>query len=146
MWMQAYERGTGDLTDRYDPVLAKDGIVRVSEREQARLDSDALLALGARRQSNLIRFTFGSGYTQFAGASVPIVSQFSISWDEYKRRRRQPWPTAPGAFKIASPHADQGRTEAGTGCDDNTEALAEGFAGEFERRGRNRHSRKSSTI
>ena len=146
MWMQAYERGTGDLTDRYDPVLAKDGIVRVSEREQARLDSDALLALGARRQSSLVRFTFGSGYTQFAGASVPIVSQFSISWDEYRRRRRQPWPTAPGAFTIAAPQADRAPAESGTGCDDNTEALAGGFAGEFERRGRNRNSQKSSTI
>ena len=147
MWMQTYERGTGDLTDRYDPVLAKDGIVRVSEREQARLDSDALLALGARRQSSLIRFTFGSGYTQFAGASIPIVSQFSISWDEYQRRRQRPWPTAPGAFTIASHHGEQGSLESDVGIDhDGGHFETGGFTEEFERRGRKRDSRQSSTI
>ena len=147
MWMQAHERGTGELADRYDPVLAKDGVVRVSEREQARLDSDALLSLGARRQSSLIRFTFGSGYTQFAGASVPIVSQFSISMDEYKRRRQRPWPEAPGAFTISPPSTEKSSQPDPTidSPDESGTSDAADFTSEFERRGK-RESAKSRAI
>ena len=150
MWLQEYERGVGELTDRYDPVLAQDGLVRVSEREQARLDSDALLALGARRQSSLIRFTFGSGYTQFAGASVPMVSQFSISYDEYKRRRRLQWPTAPGAFTISPPNmkavVDSTIESSARPDQSRTPAAASEFAREFERRGKTEAAKSSVRI
>jgi hypothetical protein len=141
MWLQKYERGTGDLIERYDPVFAKERLVRVTEKDQSRLDANALLALGSRRQSSLIRFTFGSGYTQFAGASVPVVSQYSISYDEYLRRRSLPWPTAEGAFEIAPPSVSRPTDDARSAiAPDSFEAsIAEDdteFASEFERRGR----------
>lgn len=141
MWMQPYERGTGELVDRFDPVLAEEGAVRVTERESPCLTTDALLALGARRQSSLIRFTFGSGYTQFAGRSVPMVSPYSISFSEYQRRRSCPWPEAPGAFTILGPGARAlnvstgNNTGAGSLASVETDAQ---FASEFERRGRPR--------
>jgi hypothetical protein len=140
MWFQSFERGTGELVDRYDPVLAQDGLVRVTETEHARLDTDALLALGSRRQSSLIRFTFGSGYTQFSGASVPMVSQFSISYDEYTKRRQRPWPTAPGAFTIGSPSGPESASIS-DGNDHSPKTMApttptDGFVENFEQRGK----------
>lgn len=97
-WYQPYERGTGDLTRRYDPLLADEGMVRAAEEERPRYDRNELLAISSRRQSSLVRFTFGSGYTQFAGATIPMKSSYHISQEEYQRRRRLPWPTAPGAI------------------------------------------------
>lgn len=102
-WYQRYERGSGELTDRYDPLLAEEGLVRVSEEERPRFSRNELLAISSRRHSSLVRFTFGSGYTQFAGATVPMVSQYHISGETYKERRRLSWPSAPGAFTIKRP-------------------------------------------
>ena len=106
-WHQAYERGTGELTERYDPLVAEKGLVRITEQERVRYDRNELLAISSRRRSSLVRFTFGEGYTQFAGATIPIVSQFHISFEQYLKRRRQPWPTAPGAFTIKPPELRQ---------------------------------------
>ena len=111
-WYQSYERGTGELTERYDPLLAEEGQVRITEEERARYDRNELLAISSRRQSSLVRFTFGEGYTQFAGATIPVLSQFHISFEQYLKRRREPWPTAPGAFTIKPPQQCQ-RTGAG---------------------------------
>lgn len=105
-WYQEHERGTGDLTSRYEEVLAQDGMVRVSEQDQARYDKDELMAISSRRHSSLVRFTFGSGYTQFAGKSIPMKSSYHIPYEEYLRRRAAPWPTHPGAFLIDAPKQD----------------------------------------
>ena len=102
-WYQPFERGTGEIVERYDPLLADKGLVRISPEEKARLGINDLMAVSSRRHSSLVRFTFGSGYTQFAGATVPMKSQYHISFDEYQRRRQAPWPTSPGAFKIEPP-------------------------------------------
>ena len=111
-WYQRYERGTGDLTERYDPVLAEDGLVRITEEERARYDRNALFAISSRRHSSLVRFTMGSGYTQFAGATIPMVSQYHISFDEYQKRRQRPWPTSPGAFTIQRPNESRSKNSA----------------------------------
>jgi len=102
-WHQTYERGTGDMSNRYEEMLAKEGMVRVTEQERARYDGDELRAISSRLQSSLVRFTFGSGYTQFAGRSIPVRSSYHIPYDEYLRLRAKPWPTAPGAFIIEPP-------------------------------------------
>jgi hypothetical protein len=62
-----------------------------------------MLEISSSRQASLIRFTFGSGYTQFAGASVPIVSQYAIDAKTYDDLRKLAWPTAPGAFVVPAP-------------------------------------------
>ncbi len=133
-WHQPYERGTGDLSNRYEEMLAEEGIVRVTEKERARYDGDELRAISSRLHSSLVRFTFGSGYTQFAGRSIPVRSSFHIPYDEYLRRRARPWPTAPGAFIIQPPeHPDDKPTKhvsvplsADESQDCNFESLSEG--------------------
>ena len=102
-WYQAYERGTGDLSNRYEEMLAVEGMVRVSEKERPRYDGNELRAISSRRHSSLVRFTFGSGYTQFAGRSIPMKSSYHIPYDKYLRRRAKPWPADPGAFIIQPP-------------------------------------------
>ena len=102
-WHQTYERGTGDMSNRYEEMLAKEGVVRVTEQERARYDGDELRAISSRLHSSLVRFTFGSGYTQFAGRSIPVKSSYHIPYDEYLRLRAKPWPMAPGAFIIQPP-------------------------------------------
>jgi hypothetical protein len=132
-WYQPYERGSGDLTERYDEIHAREGLVRVTQQDRVRYDREAIQAISSRSQSSLVRFTFGSGYTQFAGRSVPMKSEYHISHDQYMARRRRAWPTAPGAFVIQPPPrgdvAQSSQLEA---------LMAEGeqeFGGEFEHRG-----------
>lgn len=100
MWAQPYEWGGGDLVGRFGPIHAEHGSVRVREEDRPRLDRRTLQAISSHRQSSLVRFTLGSGYTQFAGATVPIRSPFMMSYEEYQRRERAAWPEAPGAFPV----------------------------------------------
>lgn len=102
-WHQPFERGSGDLATRFDEIHAQEGMVRVSEKEHPRHDRNSIQAISSRKQSSLVRFTFGSGYTQFAGKSVAITSDYHISFDQYKARRKTPWPAAEGAFVIEPP-------------------------------------------
>ncbi len=99
-WVQPHEPGTGDLIDRLDMFHAEDGLINVRQTELPRLDRKRMLEISSQRQASLVRFTFGSGYTQFAGASVPIVSQYPISKKTYDDLQEVPWPQAPGAFVV----------------------------------------------
>ena len=133
-WYQPFERGSGDLTQRYHEIHAREGLVRVTEQDQARYDREAIQAISSRPTSSLVRFTFGSGYTQFAGRSIPVRSQYHITHDQYLEHRRWPWPTARSAFPIEPPtpgRSGKSRQE--------TESTAEGereFGENFEDRGR----------
>jgi hypothetical protein len=129
IWMQPYERGTGDLIERYEPIHAVEGRVRAQEQERPRLDRRRLLEIGSSRRASLIRFTHSSGYTQFAGATVPIVSKYPITFDEYQERRKTPWPTAPGAFSVAAAPLQPPPTVGATAARDD------GFLAEFEQLG-----------
>lgn len=142
-WYQPFERGLGDLRERYDPTLAIDGVVRLSNEEKVRYSKDDLLEISSRKTSSLVRFTFGSGYTQFAGATIPVRSQFHIDFGEYKRRRQMPWPDAAGAFEITKPKIEAATDDStDDSANQNEEPTAtvpdgnEGFADEFERRAR----------
>lgn len=137
-WYQRYERGTGELTQRYDPLLARDGLVRVSEQTRSRYEWDELLAIGSRRHSSLVRFTFGSGYTQFAGATIPMVSQYHITMDEYRRRRQQPWPVAPGAFTIQRSASRKPPESSPPESASKSSETENSFVREFARRGKSR--------
>ena len=132
-WYQPFERGSGDLTQRYHEIHAREGLVRVTEQDRVRYDREQIQAISSRPTSSLVRFTFGSGYTQFAGRSIPVRSQYHITHDQYLEHRRRPWPTAPGAFPIEPPTADG----SGKACQE-TESIAEAereFGEEFEDRG-----------
>ena len=99
-WVQPYETGAGDLLERFHPAFARGGLVNVKQLERPNLSREQLLEIGAQQLSSLVRFTFNSGYTQFGGATVPIVSQYAITEEEYKRRREVPWPETKGAFRV----------------------------------------------
>ncbi|MEZ6077685.1 MAG: hypothetical protein R3C56_19065 [Pirellulaceae bacterium] len=138
----AFERGSGDLEARFGELHAQEGMVRVSEKERARYDRNSIQAISSRRQLSLVRFTFGSGYTQFAGKSIAIKSDYHISFDQYKARRRMPWPTAPGAFVIEPPTKCAPRdvpAQAGEASGSHTS-----FEKEFEKRTKRRVRTKSS--
>ena len=134
-WYQPFEPGSGDLADRYAEQYANDGIVRVGQQKRERYDREALQALSARRLSSLVRFTFDSGYTQFSGKSIAISSPYHIHLHEYLNRRRQSWPTAPGAFPIEQPEATQPSPAASESSEDVD--IGDEFGDEFEMRGRN---------
>jgi hypothetical protein len=128
-WHQTYERGTGDMSNRYEEMLAKEGMVRVTEQERARYDGDELRAISSRLHSSLVRFTFGSGYTQFAGRSIPVRSSYHIPYDEYLRLRAKPWPTAPGAFIIEPPEHKSAKSAK---PDATPPIVGPEYAGEFD--------------
>lgn len=139
MWLQPHERVSGDLVERYDAIHAEDGLVRVQHDDRPRLDRSRLLKISSSRAANLVRFTFGSGYTQFAGATVPIVSQFPFSLDEYNERQGEDWPAAAGAFTIGAQPCPTPVSAVGAPPPTSGEANADGeidFVDEFEQRSR----------
>lgn len=139
-WYQRFERGTGELTERYDPLLADEGMVRVSPEEKSRLDKNDLMRISSRRHSSLVRFTFGSGYTQFGGAAVPMKSQYHISFDAYQRRRQAAWPLAAGAFTIEQPDRSKPvaaqKQEATEKPNDSKSKQQRSFTDQFRKRAR----------
>ncbi len=142
-WHQPFERGSGDLAARFGELHAQEGMVRVSEKEHARHDRSSIQAISSRKQSSLVRFTFGSGYTQFAGKSVAIKSDYHISFDQYKARRKTPWPTAPGAFVIEPP-AKCAPQDAAPKTSEGPDADTD-FGREFEKRAQRKTQSTSKT-
>ena len=143
-WMQRYEPGTGDLIERYLPIHAREREVRVREEQRPRLSRRELQTISSERQSSLVRFTLGSGYTQFAGATVPIASLFPVSFDEYQRRKAKPWPEVPGAFRVTTSDKDDPPTslknpktpKSPNSSPGSSAPSDDDYLREFERRGR----------
>ena len=67
----------------------------MSESPGDALDKNTILAVSSDQASSFIRFTFGSGYTQFAGRTTVIWSLFPIDRETYERRDNAPWPILP---------------------------------------------------
>lgn len=135
-WVQPQEMGTGDLIDRLDMLHADEGLINVRQVEQPRLDRKRMLEISSSRQSSLIRFTFGSGYTQFAGASVPIVSQYAIDFETYKDLRKLAWSTAPGAFVVPAPLPPRTAPPANPASSPTHSRRDADYVADFERRSR----------
>lgn len=138
-WVQPYEPAAGDLVDRLDEFYADEGLVNVRQTELPALDRQRMLKISSQRLASLIRFTFGSGYTQFAGASVPIVSQYPISFQLYKDSRKLSWPTAPGAFVVPAAPMPRPASHTSPGTAHAAEVAA--YVGEFDRRGTGQEQR-----
>lgn len=107
-WEQPRQAWSGNLVQSLDPMHAIDEQVKVREAEEARLSRSRILRISSHPLASTIRFTFGRGYTQFAGQTVPIYSQFPISFGEYTRRRGLAWPTASGTFAVPGPAQREG--------------------------------------
>ncbi len=97
-WTQDTTEGDGTI----DPSLAVDGLVQVSESHGDALDKNTILAVSSDQASSFIRFTFGSGYTQFAGRTTVVRSLFPIDREKYERRDNAPWPILPDDSVAAS--------------------------------------------
>lgn len=88
-WQQKY---TGEAEQDLRPDQALFGEVLVSETVGPRLDRNSIIEFSAHPQISLVRFTQGSGYTQFSGYTTPILSGFHIDKPTYKAREAAAWP------------------------------------------------------
>jgi hypothetical protein len=88
------------------PDAATDGYV-VSESRVPRLGLNELLDITAAPFESLVRFSEGSGYTQFGGHWVPLVGEFHIGADEYAAREAAGWPAdlGPGTVEVGGDDA-----------------------------------------
>lgn len=90
-WTQDTTEGDGEI----DPSQAVEGMLQISETHGDILDKNTILAVSSDQASSFIRFTFGSGYTQFAGRTTIVRSLFPIDRETYERRDNAPWPILP---------------------------------------------------
>jgi hypothetical protein len=86
--------------------------VCVAEKEGPRLEKNTIIELSAAPLASVVRFTEGSGYTQFSGYHTPIVSEYHISSERYRRREKANWPGADEKTVIVRVDADIGPREA----------------------------------
>lgn len=74
-----------------DPQLGMDGFT-ACEMKVPRLSLNDLIEISASPFESIVRFSEGSGYTQFSGYTVPIISEFHISPSQYELRESSGWP------------------------------------------------------
>ncbi len=74
-----------------DPAVSQEGFT-ASEVHSPRLGINDLIEISAAPFESVVRFSEGSGYTQFSGYSVPLVGEFHISAHEYGLREAAGWP------------------------------------------------------
>lgn len=104
-WTQTIEPGAleAELETGLSLDKADEGLVQVTESVGPRLDRNTVISVSADPQSSFVRFTSASGYTQYAGFTTPIVSMYTIPFEEYKRRKKAPWPTGEGTVLVPFP-------------------------------------------
>jgi hypothetical protein len=73
-----------------------------------RLDRNTLIELSAASWLSLVRFTEGSGYTQYSGYLTPIIHEYHIPEHEYAERTGRPWPEPSDATVVPPPAAPSG--------------------------------------
>jgi hypothetical protein len=91
----AWTQDTTDGDGTIDPALAAEGLVQVSESHGPALPRNTILAASSDPLTSFIRFTFGSGYTQFGGKTTITRSLFPADLETYRRREKAPWPILP---------------------------------------------------
>ncbi len=57
-----------------------------------RLERNTIIELSASPWTSLVRFSEGSGFTQFSGYYTPIIHEFHIHEEFYQERKNRPWP------------------------------------------------------
>jgi len=97
-WTEAIDSGLREAADdAFDIGHLPTGMfdasgVKVKETEGPRLERNTLIELSAKPLASFVRFTEGSGYTQFSGYYTPILSEYHISKAMFKFRSEAPWP------------------------------------------------------
>lgn len=82
--------------------------VNVTESAGPRLERNTIIELSAKPMASFVRFTEGSGYTQFSGYYTPILSEYHISKSMFEARSESPWPGDSDETVIG--HAESGET------------------------------------
>jgi hypothetical protein len=78
------------------------GELRVSDTRSARVEANDIIEISSTPLESLVRFSEGSGLTQFHSYWVPLVSEFHISPEEYAMRQTADWPDlGPGGLPVA---------------------------------------------
>lgn len=98
-WTQDTADGDGTI----DPSLAAEGLLQVSESHGPALDKNTILAASSDPLASFVRFTFGSGYTQFGGKTTIIRSLYPADLATYSRRAKAPWPILPDEPEAGPP-------------------------------------------
>jgi hypothetical protein len=98
-WAQDTTSGEREI----DPAEAIDGIVQISETYGPNLDRNTVLAASADPLASFIRFTFGSGYTQFGAKTTIIRSLFPVDLETHETRGKAPWPILPDEPPVSNP-------------------------------------------
>ena len=80
---------------------------QVSETRVPRLGMNDLIEISAAPFESLVRFSEGSGYTQYSGYWVPVVGEFHVTAAEYERRGEFGWPAdlGPGTVPVEGDEA-----------------------------------------
>lgn len=91
-----------------DPSQSVEGFT-ASEVKAPRLGLNDLIEISASPFESIVRFSEGSGYTQFSGYTVPLVGEYHISAREYSLREEAGWPTnlGPGTVTCEGDEAVQ---------------------------------------
>ncbi len=91
----SWTQDTADGDGQIDPSQAVEGMLQVSETHGPVLDRNTIMAASADQQASFIRFTFGSGYTQYGAKTTIVRSLFPVDRDTHARREKAPWPILP---------------------------------------------------
>ncbi|MEJ7637237.1 MAG: TraM recognition domain-containing protein [Singulisphaera sp.] len=108
-WDEAINAGLDEASDAaFDIGHMPTGLfdspeVKVKETEGPRLERNTIIELSAKPMASFVRFTEGSGYTQFSGYYLPIISDFHISMDEFVRRSDAGWPEPDAGTVVGRP-------------------------------------------
>jgi hypothetical protein len=78
-------------------------MVQVTESVGPRLDRNTIIQISANPMASFVRFTSGSGYTQFGGFTTPIVSTYMMPQSTYEIRKAAAWPDQPGTVLVPFP-------------------------------------------
>ena len=83
----------------------------IKEAIGPRLEKNTIIEVSADPMTSFVRFTEGTGYTQFSGYWTSIVSQFHQTSRQFKNRSERAWPTESAETVTASPSSSAARCQ-----------------------------------
>jgi hypothetical protein len=104
-WVQSVDPETTEqeLPEALARSKSEEGMVQVTESVGPRLDRNTIIQISANPMASFVRFTSGSGYTQFGGFTTPIVSTYMMPQSTYEIRKAAAWPDQPGTVLVPFP-------------------------------------------
>jgi hypothetical protein len=112
-WVQTVDPETTeqDLPETLAMSKSEEGLVQVSESVGPRLDRNTIIQISANPMASFVRFTSGSGYTQFGGFTTPIVSTYIMPQSTHEIRKEAAWPIQIGTVTVPFPSTNVAEPE-----------------------------------